>query len=825
MRPRLLLFILPHAINSWVYLYQEHRVAWALPEDTQESHGLGGGITYAIDPLFCDELLPQFKEESDSSWSTAVNFGLTVVNCAEITDALTRAFNTWASNHKLIAFIDVSDACRAQGAGVNCSHAELYISAQQPKEDQTQMAAYVSSEFTTQRRRRNTAGAIEAHFGIKSSRMIFHTHMCWYLDSTFCASFHSMINDGADAFFKLGLLLTFCFAMVLLAHFAYLILQGARREMHDSGVSVKNCAVGFLDALEGTSLFPITIVLIMTMVPPLFYIHIYVPCVECYDFEAAVAHETGHVLGFHHPDEYPSRNFGPVPGAMGSALCRRSVDEISTLAVRNSSDTSKLESIMLSTTTHRARPCLTSDDLDGLNYLYPVCDLVRQQPPLCLKSKRRSGYLRLLLVCGLPFLIGLVIMQLFLLLATHRQRKRFRLLARDLHTLRTVGTVGKLQNFKFTRQQRSAAAQVREYAKEAHRSALEAAEDARRKAADRRWKSAAHAVFGARQASQEGRRTLTESPLRPLVNLFEPAPWLAFSRSGQLTEMFDRLQGVAASLVALLEAHGVQGVAAGRSAGAAMCRSRDTSSPLAAAGLTSSLASAAGRTHDAYRRMCKQLPYLLDFYVEFDQTTVQHLSRLLQGVARLEEQVLVATREATKRARTSSTRVQGRTQEQEKGDVTGLRGLAVAPLFREEHRASFLRWLVDSMHANSMSPTARTASPNLCALREMIRELVHRTAHDSPASAAAHQRMSFAHSELPTRSAGIRQCFGASSGRQEEVPSGPPAAVRGGHSSISQGVKFPGEIPGMRMSVPLSEVSKSKPSPRIRFEHRQRRVT
>lgn len=408
----------------------------------------------------------------------------------------------------------------------------------------------------------------------------------------------------------------------------------------------------------------------------------------------------------------------------------------------------------------------------------------------------------------------------------HRQRKRFRLLARDLHTLRTVGTVGKLQNFKFTQQQRSAAAQVREYAKEAHRSALEAAEDARRQAADRRWKSAGHAVFGARQASQEGRRTLTDSPLRPLVNLFEPAPWLAFSRSGQLPEMLQRLQGVAASLVALLKAHGVQGVAAGRSAGAARCRSRSTSSPLATAGLMSPLASAVGRAHDAYRRMCKQLPYLLDCYVEFDLATVQLLSRLLQGVARFEEQILVAAREAAKRAHASSTRAQGRTPELEKGDITGLRGLAVAPLLREEHRASFLRWLVDSMHTNSnaVSATAQTASPNLCALREMIRELLHHMAQDTSGGAAVHQRMSFAHCELPTRSAGMRQCLGASSSRQEGVLSGPPAVVLGEHGRISQGVKFSAEVPDMRMSVPLSDMSKSKPAPRIRFDHRQRRV-
>ena len=37
-------------------------------------------------------------------------------------------------------------------------------------------------------------------------------------------------------------------------------------------------------------------------IPPLFYFRVFVPCIACYDFEAAVAHEIGHLLGFQHPD-------------------------------------------------------------------------------------------------------------------------------------------------------------------------------------------------------------------------------------------------------------------------------------------------------------------------------------------------------------------------------------------------------------------------------------------------------------------------------------------------------------------------------------------
>ena len=41
---------------------------------------------------------------------------------------------------------------------------------------------------------------------------------------------------------------------------------------------------------------------------PIFYIDVYLPCVECEGFKATVAHEAGHVLGFHHPDALPWLN-------------------------------------------------------------------------------------------------------------------------------------------------------------------------------------------------------------------------------------------------------------------------------------------------------------------------------------------------------------------------------------------------------------------------------------------------------------------------------------------------------------------------------------
>ena len=66
--------------------------------------------------------------------------------------------------------------------------------------------------------------------------------------------------------------------------------------------------------------------------------------------------------------------------------------------------------------------CLASDDLDSLNYLYPSCDLVRAVGELlCVRSKRRSGFLRMLLALGVPVLLGLLLTQLVQMYAARRE--------------------------------------------------------------------------------------------------------------------------------------------------------------------------------------------------------------------------------------------------------------------------------------------------------------------------------------------------------------------------------------------------------------------
>ena len=79
-----------------------------------------------------------------------------------------------------------------------------------------------------------------------------------------------------------------------------------------------------------------------------------------------------------------------VPVTMGDAVsnfcCRR-----------DAFDRVPVDSIMYSLTTHQARPCLSVDDLDGLNHLYPSCEHARLEDPICIKSSRNIGYARIAL--------------------------------------------------------------------------------------------------------------------------------------------------------------------------------------------------------------------------------------------------------------------------------------------------------------------------------------------------------------------------------------------------------------------------------------------
>ena len=150
------------------------------------------------------------------------------------------------------------------------------------------------------------------------------------------------------------------------------------------------------------------------------------PCWECYDFEAAVAHEVGHVLGFGHPDAAPTDN---LVGAcdISNATCQRPFD-CAAQAVYDSAE----QSIMHSLTQHAPRTCLSLEDMRGLYFLYPLCDALQPTAVSCVKGRRLSGWLRLAIVVGVPFLLAVVAILVPLTCLRWRDQRRMRQLDRDL---------------------------------------------------------------------------------------------------------------------------------------------------------------------------------------------------------------------------------------------------------------------------------------------------------------------------------------------------------------------------------------------------------
>jgi hypothetical protein len=128
---------------------------------------------------------------------------------------------------------------------------------------------------------------------------------------------------------------------------------------------------------------------------------------DCFSFEASIAHEVGHVLGFTHPDQQGTRNLHLDTALVvaNSSSCTHPLRHVSLSAAPRE------PTIMYSLTRHRVRTCLTSDDLAALHALYPTCEYAdAAATPACVKPRQTVGYLRLFIATAFPFLITTVLL-------------------------------------------------------------------------------------------------------------------------------------------------------------------------------------------------------------------------------------------------------------------------------------------------------------------------------------------------------------------------------------------------------------------------------
>ena len=200
----------------------------------------------------------------------------------------------------------------------------------------------------------------------------------------------------------------------------------ARRPQHTSDRDGRR-GRALLDYLAAISPLAMIGLLFFLVFPPIFYDQIFLPCWECFDFEAVIAHEAGHVLGFDHPDTAPGENLEQVAN-LTNATCR------SPWSVAQLTDYTQTEegSIMHSLTRHNPVTCLSKSDMNGLYLLYPVRDEIIPTEVSCSKARRLSGFLRLASAVGLPLFIALLLVLLPLSCLRWRDARRIKSLTQDV---------------------------------------------------------------------------------------------------------------------------------------------------------------------------------------------------------------------------------------------------------------------------------------------------------------------------------------------------------------------------------------------------------
>ena len=160
--------------------------------------------------------------------------------------------------------------------------------------------------------------------------------------------------------------------------------------------------------------------------------------------------------------------------------------------------------------------------------------------------RQRRTYVVIVLVCGLPSLLGLGCVLLLVYYAKHREHKRFTQLAKDLKILRDAGQQLKMNKETMAFEERE---DIKAYAKEARRRATLEKErqnketaHARKGEARLRWKDAGHrALIKAHQkrpmaasrattveAKEEMKSTLQKKSPSNARSL-RGSPWIRFS--------------------------------------------------------------------------------------------------------------------------------------------------------------------------------------------------------------------------------------------------------------------------------------------------------
>lgn len=420
---------------------------WMLPQYPDDQTGLGGTITWAWDAQLCEYLLPSVNEQF---WM------FSLVSCESLRASAHRAFDTWAMNSHSIKFTDVSAQCDAAGLrAAECPHAEIALtvpippnatageegsnSEQNPIVSSPQEMLSVGFSYTNGLRPVRSFGQPGTAYFYEVSRQVPSVvggairfaaeDVCWYTDSQFCRPMHDwkQLWRSSEAAYVVGVTIFFAiwgFAVLGFGHmFCFSVKRATRvrnellRDGGDDGEDddpVKARAEATLSVIESMPLRDVTMHLFLIIVPWPYFLAIFDTCWHCFDFEAATAHEIGHLLGLGNPDDVAALNSyhaGLANGSviMGEHSCRGDLWGDVSLGVPPgafvNSITGVRPTIMSTFTAHDPYTCLQPDDLEALTVLYPSCEGA-PTTPVCAKAALNLGWLRLIIFSAGPVVVS-----------------------------------------------------------------------------------------------------------------------------------------------------------------------------------------------------------------------------------------------------------------------------------------------------------------------------------------------------------------------------------------------------------------------------------
>ena len=225
---------------STVSAYRSLGWLWTNPLSSTSDKGLGRSITWAWDPVLCDRMVGQFKEDY------IVNFA----NCDAIKAAMHRAFATWSQNHPAISFVEVTGLCEATGqlkaGATSCSHAEIWVTAMNRTRATglgSQAAIALPSfslanafRYTNGQQPVLTVGSITLPrnvIEVTGGRIEFaYQGICWYLDSNFCSAFHSIKRaTSPTTTYVIGVFLLFFTWSIAMLYILYLFAKAVQEQL------------------------------------------------------------------------------------------------------------------------------------------------------------------------------------------------------------------------------------------------------------------------------------------------------------------------------------------------------------------------------------------------------------------------------------------------------------------------------------------------------------------------------------------------------------------------------------------------------------------